>query len=178
MPGSSGSGASAIRIRYSRSRRRAVISAAVFLRGNSPKYSSMYWISSAPVSSGYCLIRYSIKIRSIVPQVGPHPALDLLDGHAFAGGVALDLIAADAADREVPGAGVGEIEPAHRRRGHHRGALGQRNPGPRRLQQVEQLVFFAVIRAGGIAKRRTDAAVAFGDQVVVGQLLAGAIAPV
>jgi len=51
--------ASATRIRCSRSVSRPMISRAVFLRGNSPKYSSMYWISSAPVSSGYCLIRYS-----------------------------------------------------------------------------------------------------------------------
>jgi len=33
-------------------RSRRMISAAVFLRGNSPKYSSMYWISSAPGSWG------------------------------------------------------------------------------------------------------------------------------
>src|SRR5688500_18576059 len=59
IPGSSGSGASAIRIRNSRSRSRATISRAVFFLGNSPNVSSMYWISSAPVSSGYCLIRYS-----------------------------------------------------------------------------------------------------------------------
>src|SRR5687767_13835390 len=59
MPGSSGRGASAMRIRNSRSRRRLTISCAVFFLGNSPKVSSMYWISSAPVSSGYCLIRYS-----------------------------------------------------------------------------------------------------------------------
>ena len=36
-----------------------MISLAVFLRGNSPKYSSMYWIYGAPASSVYCLIRYS-----------------------------------------------------------------------------------------------------------------------
>src|SRR5687767_144979 len=59
MPGSSGRGASAMRIRNSRSRRRLTISCAVFFLGNSPKVSSMYWISRAPVSNGYCLIRYS-----------------------------------------------------------------------------------------------------------------------
>src|SRR5688572_2751330 len=125
IPGSSGRRASAIRIRNSRSSRRAVISAAVFLRGNSPKYSSMYWISSAPVSSGYCLIRYSIKIRSIVPQVGAQPALRLLDGHPLSRGIVFDLIAADAADREITGFGVREIEAAHRRGRGHGGALGQ-----------------------------------------------------
>src|SRR5262245_2341867 len=125
IPGSSGSGASAIKIRYSRSRRRAVISVAVFLRGNSPKYSSMYWISSAPDSSGYCLIRYSIKIRSIVPQVGPQPALRLLEAHTFSSGVVLDLVAADAADREITRMRVCEIQAADRRGWSHRRALGQ-----------------------------------------------------
>src|SRR4030095_3261668 len=125
MPGSSGRRASAIRIRNSRERRRALISVAVFLRGNSPKYSSMYWISSAPVSSGYCLIRYSIKIRSIVPQVGAQPALHLLDANTLSCRVVFDLVSADAADGEVPGLGVCEIEAAHRRgRGHGR-AFGQ-----------------------------------------------------
>src|SRR6187431_811992 len=125
IPGSSGRRASAIRIRKSRSRRRALISAAVFLRGNSPKYSSMYWISSAPVSSGYCLIRYSIKIRSIVPQVGPQPALRLLDAHTLSRGVVLDLVSADAADREVTGLAVCEIQAAHRRGGGHGRAFGE-----------------------------------------------------
>ena len=50
------SDASAIRMRNSRSRNRATISAAVFLRGNSPKYSSMYWISRAPCSRSYCVM--------------------------------------------------------------------------------------------------------------------------
>ena len=59
MPGSDGSGASAISSRCSRPSSRRTISAAVFLRGNSPKNSSRYWISRAPCSSGYCLIRYS-----------------------------------------------------------------------------------------------------------------------
>src|SRR4030095_8238432 len=120
MPGSSGRRASAIRIRNSRSRRRALISVAVFLRGNSPKYSSMYWIAS-----GYVLIRYSIKIRSIVPQVGAQPALHLLDANTLSCRVVFDLVSADAADGEVPGLGVCEIEAAHRRgRGHGR-AFGQ-----------------------------------------------------
>src|SRR5262245_57197013 len=43
----------------SRSRSRSMISVAVLRRGNSPKYSSMYWISHAPGSSAYCLIMYS-----------------------------------------------------------------------------------------------------------------------
>src|SRR5262245_18687016 len=59
VDGSSGSAALARRIRCARPWRRATISAAVFFRGNSPKYSSMYWISSAPCSSSYWVIRYS-----------------------------------------------------------------------------------------------------------------------
>src|SRR5262245_4385334 len=45
----------------SRPLNRSMISAAVFRRGNSPKNSSMYWISRAPVSTGYCLMRYSTR---------------------------------------------------------------------------------------------------------------------
>src|SRR2546427_6945890 len=59
VPGSSGSDALAISIECERFERRLTISTAVFLRGNSPKNSSMYWISSAPCSSSYCVIRYS-----------------------------------------------------------------------------------------------------------------------
>ena len=65
VDGSSGRLASAIRIRNSRSRQALRRSrCAVFLRGNSPKYSSMYWISRAPLSRGYCLIRYSNRSPS------------------------------------------------------------------------------------------------------------------
>jgi len=56
VPVSSASGAFASRIRWARPVSRRTISAAVFLRGNSPKNSSMYWISSAPCSRSYCVM--------------------------------------------------------------------------------------------------------------------------
>src|SRR6476660_8213399 len=46
-------------MRWARSDSRRTISAAVFLRGNSPKNSSMYWISRAPCSRSYCCMWYS-----------------------------------------------------------------------------------------------------------------------
>src|SRR5262245_6140982 len=65
-PASVGSGALARRMRCERPFNRRTISAAVFLRGNSPKNSSMYWISSAPCSRSYCVMWYSTSaLRSL-----------------------------------------------------------------------------------------------------------------
>src|SRR5262245_24392307 len=46
-------------MRCPRPLKRRTISSAVFRRLNSPKYSSMYWISRAPCSRSYWVIRYS-----------------------------------------------------------------------------------------------------------------------
>src|SRR5437868_9296762 len=79
VPGSSGSDALAISIECERFERRLTISAAVFLRGNSPKNSSMYWISSAPCSSSYCVIRYSTLPSALCLLFDPRPRVTQRD---------------------------------------------------------------------------------------------------
>ena len=56
--------------------------------------------------------------------------------HAFAGGVALDLVAGDQIDGEIARLGVGEVEAAHRRRRPHGVALRQADAG--RLLDAQQ----------------------------------------
>src|SRR5262245_53790802 len=133
-----------MRIRNSRPRSRFMISTAVFFRGNSQKYSSMYWISSAPVSSGYCLIRYSKdwlrsfdfvreervvqsraadlcrRQRRLVRKVRCQPPLGLDDVDSLSLRVVLQLVAADATDVEVLCLRMREIQTAHRRGRDHR----------------------------------------------------------
>src|SRR5436189_4949656 len=46
-----------------------------------------------------------------VCQVGPHPALGLLERDPLAAGVVLELISPDPADREVARLRVGEVQP-------------------------------------------------------------------
>src|SRR5204862_7507109 len=80
-------------------------------------------------------------------------------------GVVLDLVAVDPADREVARLGMREVDAAHARGRRHRIALREREPGFLRAEQREQLRLLAVVRAGGIPERRTDAAEAFGNQL-------------
>src|SRR5689334_24652954 len=68
-------------------------------------------------------------IGRLVVQVGPEPAFDLADRHAFARVVVLDLIAIDLAEAEVTRLRVSEVEAAHARAGPHRARLGEHHAG-------------------------------------------------
>src|SRR5581483_5805578 len=106
----------------------------------------------------------TLRADPALRQVRAQPALDLADRLALAGGVVLELVVADPADGEVPGPRVGEVDAAHGGGGGHREALGQLDPEPARIEQVEELRLLAVVRAGRVPERRPDAAVALGDE--------------
>src|SRR5579872_6971961 len=98
-------------------------------------------------------------------QVWTQPALDALDGLALTGRVVVELVAPDPADREVARGRVREVDPAHRRRRRHRERLRQVDPDRVRPEQPEELLLLAVVGAGGVAERGTDAAKALRDEV-------------
>ena len=65
----------------------------------------------------------------VIPQIRPKPAFDFGDGHGFALGVILDLIARDAIDREVAGLRVGEVEAGDAGGGKHGEVFGELDAG-------------------------------------------------
>ena len=81
--------------------------------------------------------------------------------------VVLDLVRADALDREVLRLRMREVESADRRRRRHRERFGEIQALRARIEQVEQPRLLAVIGAGRIAEGRTDAAILLVDQIVV-----------
>src|SRR5204862_7995806 len=105
-------------------------------------------------------------------EIRPQPALRLGDRHALPRRVVLDLVASDAADGEVAGLRVAEVEPADARSGQRGERLGQLQPGPCRDEEREQLRLLAVVGAGRIAERRPDAAIVLSEQVVAREALA------
>ena len=70
-----------------------------------------------------------------------------------------------------------EVETRDARRRQHREVLGQRDALRRRVEQLEEARLLAVVGAGGIAERRTDAAVALGELILERELLVLAVAP-
>jgi hypothetical protein len=72
---------------------------------------------------------------------------------------------------------VREVEAADAGRRRHRQALGQAHADLAGLQHLEHVALDAVVGAGRIARRRADAAVLLGDQVLVAELLVGRVAP-
>src|SRR4029079_12745037 len=88
------------------------------------------------------------------------------------------LIGEETTHREVPRIGVREVQTGDRRGGRHREAFGQRDAVVRRVvEQREQRALRRVIRAGGVAERRANAAVLLGDDVAEAERLAAAVAP-
>ena len=61
---------------------------------------------------------------------------------------------------------MGEVEAADRGGRRHREALGERHAGAPGLEQIEERALLTVVRTGRIPKRRTDAAISLGDEVV------------
>ena len=71
-----------------------------------------------------------------------------------------------------------EVEARNRRRREHREALGQLDAGAmRRIEELPQGRLLGVVGLRRIARRRADAEVLLGDQLLVGERLAGRIAP-
>ena len=74
--------------------------------------------------------------------------------------------------------GMRKIEPRHGRAGPHRIALGQLDAGSfLNVHQFPQRCLLRVIGLRGIAGRRPDALIFFGNQLLVRQRLAAGIAP-
>ena len=73
---------------------------------------------------------------------------------------------------------MGEVVARHGRDRDHREALGQGQAGVLAgVEQAEQLGLLAVVGAGGIARRRADAAILLAHQLLVGERLVGRVAP-
>src|SRR5262249_30157999 len=107
----------------------------------------------------------------LVREVRAEPALRLGERDVLAGGVVLDLVAADATDREVPGRRVREVHAADARAGGDGVVLGQLEARLARAEQVEELRLLAVVGAGRVAERGPDPEVALADDVLAGELL-------
>src|SRR5262249_20326481 len=102
-----------------------------------------------------------------------------LDRHLLPGGVALYLIARDEIDGEVAGLGMAEVEAADRSGRPHGVSFGQADAGCLLdAEEVPERAFLGVVRAGGVAGGRADAAIFFVDQVLLGKVLTAAVAPV
>src|SRR5512139_2492028 len=105
---------------------------------------------------------------SFVSEVRGEPPFHGGGVHPLPAGIVPYLVPPDAADAEVPGPGMPEVVTADRGGRLHREALCQRDAGaPGRVEQLEDRGLLAVVRASGIAGRRTDALVALADQLVV-----------
>src|SRR3954463_344507 len=111
----------------------------------------------------------------LVPEIRPQPTLDLVERHVLARRVVLDLVAADAADREIARLRMREVDAADARARHHRERLGERDPDLLGAEQVEELALLGVVGAGRIAERRADAAELLGTQLLRRQLLAALV---
>src|SRR5690606_11880912 len=106
------------------------------------------------------------------------PPLHLLDAEPLAARVVLDLVAIDPADAEVLGGGVGEVQAADAGAWPHGERLGDADAGALLdLEQAPEGGFFGVVGAGGVAGGGADAAVLFGDEVVVAERFVLAVAP-
>src|SRR5262249_58849854 len=78
---------------------------------------------------------------------------------------------------EVSGRGVCEVEPADARRGQHREVLGEAHSGRGGIEQREQRGLLAVVGAGRVAERRSDAAIAFLPQFLLRKTLVAPVSP-
>src|SRR5262249_25490326 len=112
------------------------------------------------------------RVGTLVAEVRPQPAFDLLERLAFPARVVLDLVAADASDGEVARFGMSQIEAADARTRRGRVALGEVEPGLTGSEQLEQLPLLGAAGTGGVAERGPDAAVALRNHLIVRELFA------
>src|SRR5215469_9193037 len=124
-------------------------------------------------------LRRGLRERGrIVVENGREPSLGLGKRLILTPCVIFDLIAFDLADAEIVTLRMAEIEAADRGARPHRKALGQFHPdGTLAAKECEYRTLLGVIRLCRIARRRTDAAIALGDQLLIAQRLANVITP-
>src|SRR5262249_10575667 len=92
-------------------------------------------------------------------------------------GIIFNLITFDLADAKISALRVAEIESTNRRAGPHGETLGQCHTNALALEQPEQRALLRVIGLRRIAGRWADAAILFGDQLLVVERLIAGIAP-
>src|SRR4029079_787787 len=109
--------------------------------------------------------------RKPLIQVGPEPALRLLDRHAAASCIILELIAPDFRDSEILAVAVAEIEARNRRGRKHREILGERNFARAFAEHLEERRLKAVIRARWVTGRGADPVIFLPSQLFVRQML-------
>src|SRR5580765_4709515 len=131
---------------------------------------------NSKLKAGGCFLCDSMS--ALVSEVGSEPALGLLQRERLAAGVVGGLILADLVDGKIARLRVGEVEAADARRGEHSVALGELHAGLRSFEQAEQGALLGVVRTRRIAGRGPDAAVLFGEEIVVRELLLRRVAPV
>jgi hypothetical protein len=73
---------------------------------------------------------------------------------------------------------VREVQTTHRCRRCHGTRFGESHTRAVRAEQRKQLRLFTVIRTGRIAERRTNAAISLVHEVIAGEALVRAVAPV
>src|SRR5262249_26254096 len=113
----------------------------------------------------------------VVIQDRREPPLAFCDGPALALGIVLDLIPLDLADAEIGALWMAKIEPAYGRAWPHCVAFGQLHADALALEQSEQRALFGVVGLRRIARRRTDAAILLGDELLMAERLIRGVAP-
>src|SRR5262249_205932 len=116
--------------------------------------------------------------RWIVVEVGAEPAFDFGEGHVFAALVIEDLVAAEFADAEVLGFGMGEVEAADAGARPHRVTFSELDAGVLfDFQQLPKRLVLRVMGTGRVGGGGTDAAVFFVDEIFFAEVLGFAEAP-
>src|ERR1700723_3663432 len=119
------------------------------------------------------------SVRRLVAQIGTEPALYLLGRHALTASVVDDLVAVDLPEREVARFRMGEVEAADARAGPHGEGLREEHAGALlHVEELPQRPLFGVVRARGVAGGGADPAVLLGDELIGGEVLGLAEAPV
>mmetsp|Transcript_23177 Transcript_23177/g.58437 ORF Transcript_23177/g.58437 Transcript_23177/m.58437 type:complete len:525 (-) Transcript_23177:2389-3963(-) len=114
----------------------------------------------------------------LVVEHGRQPALSLLDGHALALRVGVDLILGDLADRKVLRALAAKVQATDSSGREHGHGLRQRHADLLlNLHQVPHGLLLSVVRLRRVARRRTDALVLDLQQVIWAQVLIRRVAP-
>ena len=111
-------------------------------------------------------------------QAGSEPTLGPLDGQAAACSPIVQLVVLNESDAQVPGFGMGEIISGNRCSWENGFGLGQcRTNALFGIEQRPNQVFVKVVRAGGVPRRRSNSAVGFFDEFLVGEVFFSCIAP-
>src|SRR5271154_7138396 len=89
-----------------------------------------------------------------------------------------DLIAADLAEAEIAGFGMGEVEAAHAGAGPHRIRLRDQHAGVcLHVEQAPEGALLRVVGARRVTGRRPDPAILLMDKVLVAQAFLATVTP-